>query len=119
MLFHSLAGSEMRGVIDQMDRRSKADAPAITSAIDRGEIETVGRSGGPEFKPGKDSGRGRSRFSASQHPRLRSTGSPEAASDGNAGLGSGRGTVAGPRNRARFDPGITPAKAELWLCAVF
>ncbi|XP_013930694.1 PREDICTED: LIM/homeobox protein Lhx2-like [Thamnophis sirtalis] len=40
MLFHSLAGSEMQGVIDEMDRRSKGDAPAITSVIDRGETET-------------------------------------------------------------------------------
>ncbi|XP_077161778.1 LIM/homeobox protein Lhx2 isoform X1 [Paroedura picta] len=40
MLFHSLAGSEMHGVIDQMDRRAKGDAPAISSAIDRGETET-------------------------------------------------------------------------------
>ncbi|XP_053863006.1 LIM/homeobox protein Lhx2 isoform X1 [Malaclemys terrapin pileata] len=40
MLFHSLAGSEMHGVIDEMDRRAKSDAPAISSAIDRGETET-------------------------------------------------------------------------------
>ncbi|KAM6430974.1 LIM/homeobox protein Lhx2 [Liasis olivaceus] len=40
MLFHSLAGSEMHGVIDEMDRRTKGEAPAITSAIDRGETET-------------------------------------------------------------------------------
>uniref|UniRef100_A0ACB8EZ59 LIM/homeobox protein Lhx2 n=1 Tax=Sphaerodactylus townsendi TaxID=933632 RepID=A0ACB8EZ59_9SAUR len=40
MLFHSLAGSEMHGVIDEMDRRAKGDAPAISSAIDRGETET-------------------------------------------------------------------------------
>ncbi|XP_070614304.1 LOW QUALITY PROTEIN: LIM/homeobox protein Lhx2 [Erythrolamprus reginae] len=39
MLFHSLAGSEMQGVIDEMDRRSKGDAPAIPSVIDRGETE--------------------------------------------------------------------------------
>ncbi|XP_044295946.1 LIM/homeobox protein Lhx2 [Varanus komodoensis] len=40
MLFHSLAGAEMHGVIDEMDRRAKGDAPAISSAIDRGETET-------------------------------------------------------------------------------
>ncbi|XP_053229703.1 LIM/homeobox protein Lhx2 isoform X1 [Podarcis raffonei] len=40
MLFHSLAGSEMHGVIDEMDRRAKGDTPAISSAIDRGETET-------------------------------------------------------------------------------
>lgn len=47
MLFHSLAGSEMHGVIDEMDRRAKGDAPAISSAIDRGETETVGPGAGP------------------------------------------------------------------------
>ncbi|XP_074871564.1 LIM/homeobox protein Lhx2 isoform X2 [Carettochelys insculpta] len=41
MLFHSLAGSEMHGVIDEMDRRAKREAPAISSAIDRGETETT------------------------------------------------------------------------------
>ncbi|CAM4569828.1 LIM/homeobox protein Lhx2 [Lepidochelys kempii] len=40
MLFHSLSGSEMHGVIDEMDRRAKSEAPAISSAIDRGETET-------------------------------------------------------------------------------
>nr|XP_025039832.1 LIM/homeobox protein Lhx2 isoform X3 [Pelodiscus sinensis] len=40
MLFHSLSGSEMHGVIDEMDRRAKREAPAISSAIDRGETET-------------------------------------------------------------------------------
>ncbi|NWX48642.1 LHX2 protein, partial [Steatornis caripensis] len=45
MLFHSLSGSEMHGVIDEMDRRSKSEAPAISSAIDRGETETVGGEG--------------------------------------------------------------------------
>lgn len=50
MLFHSLAGSEMQGVIDEMDRRSKGDAPAITSVIDRGETETVGpAAAGPQL----------------------------------------------------------------------
>ncbi|XP_075761773.1 LIM/homeobox protein Lhx2 isoform X2 [Pelodiscus sinensis] len=41
MLFHSLSGSEMHGVIDEMDRRAKREAPAISSAIDRGETETT------------------------------------------------------------------------------
>ncbi|XP_024070294.1 LIM/homeobox protein Lhx2 isoform X2 [Terrapene carolina triunguis] len=41
MLFHSLSGSEMHGVIDEMDRRAKSEAPAISSAIDRGETETT------------------------------------------------------------------------------
>lgn len=73
MLFHSLAGSEMQGVIDEMDRRSKGDAPAITSVIDRGETETVGfaaAAAGPEphFEAGKDSVRGRARDSASRPP---------------------------------------------------
>ncbi|NWI55711.1 LHX2 protein, partial [Calyptomena viridis] len=45
MLFHSLSGSEMHGVIDEMDRRTKSEAPAISSAIDRGETETVGAGG--------------------------------------------------------------------------
>uniref|UniRef100_G1N814 LIM homeobox 2 n=1 Tax=Meleagris gallopavo TaxID=9103 RepID=G1N814_MELGA len=45
MLFHSLSGSEMHGVIDEMDRRTKSEAPAISSAIDRGETETVGGKG--------------------------------------------------------------------------
>ncbi|KAJ6652842.1 hypothetical protein lerEdw1_010560 [Lerista edwardsae] len=40
MLFHSLAGPEMHGVIDEMDRRAKGDTPAISSAIDRGETDT-------------------------------------------------------------------------------
>lgn len=43
MLFHSLSGGEMHGVIDEMDRRSKGESAAISSAIDRGETETVGR----------------------------------------------------------------------------
>ncbi|NXA49863.1 LHX2 protein, partial [Nothocercus julius] len=52
MLFHSLSGSEMHGVIDEMDRRAKSEAPAISSAIDRGETETVGGEGvGESFKP--------------------------------------------------------------------
>lgn len=41
MLFHSLSGGEMHGVIDEMDRRSKTEASAISSAIDRGETETT------------------------------------------------------------------------------
>lgn len=52
MLFHSLSGSEMHGVIDEMDRRTKSEAPAISSAIDRGETETVGAGGmGESFNP--------------------------------------------------------------------
>ncbi|MEE6511759.1 hypothetical protein FKM82_018522 [Ascaphus truei] len=39
MLFHSLSGGEMHGVIDEMDRRTKSEA--ISSAIDRGETETT------------------------------------------------------------------------------
>lgn len=58
MLFHSLAGSEMHGVIDEMDRRAKGDAPVISSAIDRGETETVGRAheACPERRLGKGGG---------------------------------------------------------------
>ncbi|KAM5146912.1 LIM/homeobox protein Lhx2 [Mantella aurantiaca] len=41
MLFHSLSGGEMHGVIDEMDRRSKSESTAISSAIDRGETETT------------------------------------------------------------------------------
>ncbi|XP_053552164.1 LIM/homeobox protein Lhx2 [Bombina bombina] len=41
MLFHSLSGGEMQGVIDEMDRRSKTETSAISSAIDRGETETT------------------------------------------------------------------------------
>ncbi|XP_018412213.1 PREDICTED: LIM/homeobox protein Lhx2 isoform X2 [Nanorana parkeri] len=41
MLFHSLSGGEMHGVIDEMDRRSKSESSAISSAIDRGETETT------------------------------------------------------------------------------
>lgn len=51
MLFHSLSGSEMHGVIDEMDRRTKSEAPAISSAIDRGETETVGREGRGALPP--------------------------------------------------------------------
>ncbi|MGH0119870.1 UNVERIFIED_CONTAM: hypothetical protein FKN15_059251 [Acipenser sinensis] len=40
MLFHGLSGSEMHGVIDDMDRRVKNDSAAISSAIDMGETET-------------------------------------------------------------------------------
>ncbi|NXH22047.1 LHX2 protein, partial [Bucco capensis] len=52
MLFHSLSGSEMHGVIDEMDRRTKSEAPAISSAIDRGETETVGAEGMGESSGG-------------------------------------------------------------------
>uniref|UniRef100_A0A673TLA3 LIM homeobox 2 n=1 Tax=Suricata suricatta TaxID=37032 RepID=A0A673TLA3_SURSU len=41
MLFHSLSGPEVHGVIDEMDRRAKSEAPAISSAIDRGDTETT------------------------------------------------------------------------------
>ncbi|KAM8933460.1 LIM/homeobox protein Lhx2 isoform 1-T1 [Pelodytes ibericus] len=41
MLFHSLSGGEMHGVIDEMDRRTKTESTAISSAIDRGETETT------------------------------------------------------------------------------
>nr|XP_060613596.1 LIM/homeobox protein Lhx2 isoform X1 [Anolis sagrei ordinatus] len=43
MLFHSLSGggAELHGVIDEMDRRAKGEAPAISSAIDRGDTETA------------------------------------------------------------------------------
>lgn len=51
MLFHSLSGSEMHGVIDEMDRRTKSEAPAISSAIDRGETETVGGEGVGVIQP--------------------------------------------------------------------
>ncbi|NXJ65363.1 LHX2 protein, partial [Rostratula benghalensis] len=52
MLFHSLSGAEMHGVIDEMDRRTKSEAPAISSAIDRGETETVGGEGMGESSGG-------------------------------------------------------------------
>lgn len=41
MLFHGLPGGEMQGVMDEMERRSKGDSSAISSAIDMGETETV------------------------------------------------------------------------------
>ncbi|ELW48535.1 LIM/homeobox protein Lhx2 [Tupaia chinensis] len=41
MLFHSLSGPEVHGVIDEMDRRAKSEAPAISSSIDRGDTETT------------------------------------------------------------------------------
>lgn len=54
MLFHSLSGPEVHGVIDEMDRRAKSEAPAISSAIDRGDTETVGaRLRGPGQKLGR------------------------------------------------------------------
>lgn len=98
MLFHSLAGSEMHGVIDQMDRRSKADAPAITSAIDRGETETVGWCGGSEVRAGKDIQGEAGLVSRLLGTPLRSASSPRAASDETRDLGReeepwrGRGT---------------------------
>lgn len=56
MLFHSLSGPEAHGVIDEMDRRVKSEAPAISSAIDRGDTETVGAS--PAGTPGGPLGGG-------------------------------------------------------------
>ncbi|XP_036385421.1 LIM/homeobox protein Lhx2-like isoform X3 [Megalops cyprinoides] len=44
MLFHSLPGGEMQGIIDEMDRRGKGDSAAISSTIDMGETDTVGMS---------------------------------------------------------------------------
>ncbi|XP_046901263.1 LIM/homeobox protein Lhx2-like [Hypomesus transpacificus] len=44
MLFHNLSGSEMQGVIDEMDRRTKSDTTAISSAIDMGETDSNGTS---------------------------------------------------------------------------
>ncbi|XP_054249434.1 LIM/homeobox protein Lhx2 isoform X2 [Indicator indicator] len=41
MLFHSLSGSEMHGVIDEMDRRTKSEAPAISSAQLAGRAPTM------------------------------------------------------------------------------
>ncbi|XP_078496933.1 LIM/homeobox protein Lhx2 [Lissotriton helveticus] len=41
MLFHSLSGPEVHGVIDEMERRVKGEAPAISSAIDRGDTQTT------------------------------------------------------------------------------
>lgn len=43
MLFHGLLGGEMQGVIYEMGRRAKGDSTAISSAIDMGETETVGK----------------------------------------------------------------------------
>ncbi|XP_063050351.1 LIM/homeobox protein Lhx2-like [Engraulis encrasicolus] len=40
MLFHGLPGGEMQGVMEEMERRGKADSTAISSAIDMGETET-------------------------------------------------------------------------------
>ncbi|XP_036385420.1 LIM/homeobox protein Lhx2-like isoform X2 [Megalops cyprinoides] len=40
MLFHSLPGGEMQGIIDEMDRRGKGDSAAISSTIDMGETDT-------------------------------------------------------------------------------
>lgn len=65
MLFHSLSGPEAHGVIDEMDRRAKSEAPAISSAIDRGDTETVGAS--PAGTPRGSARRG--------NPSLRTLGS--------------------------------------------
>uniref|UniRef100_A0A3Q4GV21 LIM homeobox 2b n=1 Tax=Neolamprologus brichardi TaxID=32507 RepID=A0A3Q4GV21_NEOBR len=42
MLFHGLPGGDVRGVVEEMDRRGKSESAAISSAIDMGESETVG-----------------------------------------------------------------------------
>lgn len=42
MLFHSLPGGDVHGVVEEMDRRGKGESAAISSAIDMGESETVG-----------------------------------------------------------------------------
>uniref|UniRef100_A0A8C0CDR2 LIM zinc-binding domain-containing protein n=1 Tax=Balaenoptera musculus TaxID=9771 RepID=A0A8C0CDR2_BALMU len=41
ILFHSRSGPEVHGVIEEMDRRAKSEAPAISSAIDHGDTETT------------------------------------------------------------------------------
>lgn len=41
MLFHGLPGGDMQSVMEEMERRSKGDSTAISSAIDMGETETV------------------------------------------------------------------------------
>lgn len=45
MLFHSLPGGDVHGVVEEMDRRGKGESAAISSAIDMGESETVGSGG--------------------------------------------------------------------------
>ncbi|XP_066500261.1 LIM/homeobox protein Lhx2b isoform X2 [Hoplias malabaricus] len=40
MLFHGVPGADMRGVVEEMERRSKSDSVPISSAIDMGETET-------------------------------------------------------------------------------
>ncbi|KAF6736325.1 LIM/homeobox protein Lhx2 [Oryzias melastigma] len=40
MLFHSLPGGDVHGVVEEMDRRGKGESAAISSAIDMGESET-------------------------------------------------------------------------------
>lgn len=42
MLFHGLSGGDIHGVMEEMERRSKSDSAAISSAIDMGEREMVG-----------------------------------------------------------------------------
>ncbi|XP_060786773.1 LIM/homeobox protein Lhx2b [Neoarius graeffei] len=39
MLFHGLSGGDIHGVMEEMERRSKSDSAAISSAIDMGERE--------------------------------------------------------------------------------
>ncbi|KAL7885168.1 hypothetical protein AOLI_G00079380 [Acnodon oligacanthus] len=40
MLFHGVPGADMRGVVEEMERRGKSDSAPISSAIDMGETET-------------------------------------------------------------------------------
>ncbi|KAJ8787733.1 hypothetical protein J1605_022764 [Eschrichtius robustus] len=40
-MFHSRSGPEVHGVIEEMDRRAKSEAPAISSAINHGDTETT------------------------------------------------------------------------------
>ncbi|EHB05030.1 LIM/homeobox protein Lhx2 [Heterocephalus glaber] len=72
MLFHSLSGPEVHGVIDEMDRRAKSEAPAISSAIDRGDTETFGES--PSGSPGLSAGD----LPAGSRPIAPSSGNPSA-----------------------------------------
>lgn len=112
MLFHSLSGPEVHGVIDEMDRRAKSEAPAISSAIDRGDTETVGaRLRDRGWKPCR--GRVGLRFCS---PKFGGTlGSVlRAARDREPGIrgqdarpvapGSGETRLLGQRREARFKP---------------
>lgn len=42
MLFHGLPAGDVRGVVEEMERRGKTESAAISSAIDMGESEPVG-----------------------------------------------------------------------------